>query len=179
MLIVMKHACPAYGPDAPPEQWLLGDDGHEAARSLALALPSGALLASSVEPKARQTLEPAGTVSTDERFNEVWRDEPYEGDFRARRSAYVAGADHPGWEPRADVAARFASGIAHWTSAAGDRPLVIASHGMALTIWLTEAIGLDDPEAFWLGLTMPDPHIVDLAARTVTRLESPDLIRVQ
>jgi hypothetical protein len=61
----------------------------------------------SQEPKARQTLEPAGTVHSDERSNEVTRDEPYEGDFRARRRAYVTGTDHANWEPRGHVVARF------------------------------------------------------------------------
>ncbi|HWS33186.1 MAG TPA: hypothetical protein VN408_10640 [Actinoplanes sp.] len=59
------------------------------------------------------------------RFNEVVRDEPYRGDCRARRIAYLAGTDHPGWESREQVVARFSAGIEHWRRFAGARPLVV------------------------------------------------------
>ena len=95
-LFLVRHAMPAFGPDVPAAAWELSSQGWSAARALARALPVEALLVASREPKARQTLEPAGSVQTDERFNEVTRDEPYEGDFRTRRRAYVTGTDHAG-----------------------------------------------------------------------------------
>ena len=171
MLILVRHAAPAYGADVPPEQWELDSaTGRPAAQALALLLPAGACLVSSREPKARQTLEPSGPVTTDERFNEVVRDEPYEGDFRTRRRAYVNGVDHVGWESRADVIARFGAGVDEWLHTAGARPLVIASHGMAIALWLTASIGLADPGAFWSELQMPDRLEVDLSDRTVRRI---------
>ena len=51
--------------------------------------------------------------------------------------------------------ARFDAGIRHWRSEARGRPLVVATHGMAMTLWLT-ALGLEDPEAFWSDLRLPD-----------------------
>jgi hypothetical protein len=104
-LFLVRHAMPAYGPDVPAAAWELSSEGWCDARAFARALPAGALLIASREPKARQTLEPAGPVQTDERFNEVTRDEPYDGDFRARRRGYVTGTDHAGWEPRDQVVA--------------------------------------------------------------------------
>ena len=86
----------------------------------------------------------------------VISDEPFGGDFRARRRAYVAGAVPPGWEPHAEVAGRFDAGVRHWRTVAGDRPLVVASHGMAMTIWLTAAATVADPGAFWAALRFPD-----------------------
>ena len=169
MLMLVRHATPAFGPDIPPERWPLAPAGLAAAESLRQALPPGALLVSSEEPKARQTLEPSGPVTTDSRFNEIARDEPYDGDFRARRLAYVTGTDHAGWEDRMAVAARFAAGITSWLAASGDRPLVIASHGMAMTVWLTAAVGLDDPGAFWSDLRLPDVFTVDVSGRRVAR----------
>jgi broad specificity phosphatase PhoE len=160
---------PAFGPDVPDAAWELGDEGRGAARALARVLPAGALLVASGEPKARQTVEPAGPVRTDERFNEVVRDEPYEGDFRARRLAYVTGTDHAGWEARDRVTARFGAGVRFWAARAGGRPLVIASHGMALTLWLTSTVGLADPGAFWAGLRLPDLLAVDVTGKQVTR----------
>ncbi|GAA0903066.1 hypothetical protein Vau01_036940 [Virgisporangium aurantiacum] len=130
------------------------------------------MLVSCQEPKARQTLEPAGHVFTDARFNEVARNEPYHGDFRARRSAYLAGADHPGWEPREQVAARFDAGISHWHLRAATRPLVVATHGMAMTLWLADAINLADPPGFWDDIRLPDLFEVNLASRTADRVVS-------
>jgi broad specificity phosphatase PhoE len=91
---------------------------------------------SSPEPKARQTLEPCGKVIIDHRLVEVARVEPYDHDFRARRLAYVTGTDHPGWEPRAEVIARFDASIRQMLGYASDRRLVLATHGMAMTVWL-------------------------------------------
>jgi broad specificity phosphatase PhoE len=160
---------PVLGPEVPAAEWVLGDEGRADAAELVPVLPEGALLVSSAEPKAYQTVVPAGVVVRDERFNEVRREgEPWEGNYRELRRAYVEGADHPGWEARAAVAARFDSGINdHLTS---DRPLVVASHGMAMTVWLTERIGLPDPGEFWAGLRFPDAHGVDLERRAITRL---------
>jgi broad specificity phosphatase PhoE len=107
--------------------------------------------------------------ATDERFNEVTRDEPYDGDFRARRRAYLAGTDYPGWEPRDQVVARFTDGVRFWTAQADGRSLVIASHGMAMTLWLTAAVGLTDAGAFWAGLRLPDLLTVDVTGKQITR----------
>jgi hypothetical protein len=73
------------------------------------------------------------------------------------------------WEPHAELAARFAAGVRHWRTVAGDRPLVVASHGMAMTIWLAAAATLANPGAFWAALRFPDLLAVDLGESTVTR----------
>jgi len=141
------------------------------ARPTCRRLPVDAYLVASTEPKALGTVAPFGPVVTDPRFGEITR--PASGsseDWRELRLAYVEGADHPGWEPRSAVVGRFDSGINdHWVRAAG-RPLVVASHGMAMTLWLTARIGLDAPGAFWSSLRLPDVLAVDLVARTVARL---------
>jgi hypothetical protein len=82
---------PAHGAELPPHEWVLRPDGAAAARQLAARLPAGAHLVASAEPKAWQTLEPAGPLIRDPRLNEISRDEPYGGDFRVRRRAYVDG----------------------------------------------------------------------------------------
>jgi broad specificity phosphatase PhoE len=169
-LLLVRHAMPAFGPDQPSDQWELSAEGHAAAAGLARRLPPGAHLVASEEPKAWQTLTPAGAVIRDARFNEVRRKgEPYDGNFRELRQSYVDGVDHPGWEQRAQVAARFESGVADHLAVAGTAPMVIASHGMAMTIWLTARIGLADPGAFWAELRLPDLLEVDLTARTSRR----------
>lgn len=166
---------PAFGPDAPAHTWELSEEGLSAARSLCDTLRQEApeaLLAASAEPKAWQTLGPAdaaGAVRRDPRFNEVERVEPWGGEFRRLRREYVDGADHPDWEPRTDVAGRFDAAMAEHLDAARGRPLIVATHGMAMTVWLTARIGLPDPGAFWAGLRFPDAHRVDLAAGTAVR----------
>ena len=160
-LWLVRHAMPAHGPEVPAAGWELSEQGRQAAESIRGVLPAGALLVSSTEPKARQTLEPSGDVRTDERFNEIWRDEAYSADFRTARRAYVSGAEHPGWEKHVPVVARFGAGVRHWRAMAGSRPLVIASHGMAITLWLSATVNVTDPGRFWAGLRFPDVIEVD------------------
>jgi broad specificity phosphatase PhoE len=160
---------PAHGPAGSAAGWELSEQGRRDAESIRGVLPATALLVSSTEPKARQTLGPAGDVLTDERFNEIQRDEAYSADFRTARRAYVSGADHPGWERRAAVVARFDSGVRHWRALAGPRPLVIAGHGMAMTLWLSATVNIADPGGFWAGLHFPDVLEVDPDAALVGR----------
>jgi broad specificity phosphatase PhoE len=165
-LLLVRHAMPDASADTPPGEWQLTEAGAAQAAGLRCRLPAGALLVASTEVKAIETIAAA---HTDDRFDEVRRDEPFGGDFRARRRAYVAGAVPPGWEPHAEVAGRFDAGVRHWRTVAGDRPLVVASHGMAMTIWLTAAATVADPGAFWAALRFPDLLMVDLGESTVTR----------
>ncbi|GAA0552700.1 hypothetical protein GCM10010172_38930 [Paractinoplanes ferrugineus] len=109
-------------------------------------------------------------MRTDARFNEVTRDEPFHGDFRARRRAYVAGADHSGWERREQVVARFGTALQHWYVRAATRPLVIATHGMAMTLWPADAVGLADPAGFRDDLRLPDLFEINPITRTSTRV---------
>jgi broad specificity phosphatase PhoE len=177
MLFLVRHAMPVLDPEVPPEQWELDTAGRRGAESLKHVIPAEAVLVSSQEPKARQTLEPTGHVFTDPHFNEVARGEPYHGDFRARRRAYLTGTDHPGWEPREHVTERFDAGIKHWRTRVATQPLVVATHGMAMTLWLATAIDLDDATSFWTDLRLPDVFEVDLTARTLERVVSTQLIQ--
>jgi broad specificity phosphatase PhoE len=170
---------PALSPETPPEQWQLGPAGRRGAETLRHVIPPGAVLVSSQEPKALQTLEPAGQVFTDARFNEVSRNEPFHGDFRARRRTYINGANHPGWEPRQQVAERFDTGINFWHPRADPQPLVIATHGMAMTLWLAAIMDIVDPAGFWADLRLPDIIEVNLATRTFGRVVSTLLFQVR
>ncbi|GAA1976130.1 histidine phosphatase family protein [Catenulispora subtropica] len=176
MLILVRHAMPAFGPRTEPREWPLGENGRAAARLLALSFPKDAYLVASTETKAWQTLEAAGRVVVrDRRFDEIRRIEPWEGEYRELRRRYVDGDDHPEWEPRSEVAERFGDAIDDHRAAARERPLIVATHGMAMTVWLTARIGLPDPGVFWAGLRFPDALHVDLAAGTITRFLWPDV----
>src|SRR5215204_3767918 len=103
MLVLVRHAMPMVEPLMLPDRWVLGDEGRAAASRL--VFPEGARLVASGEPKAIQTLEHAGPVTSDMRFNEVRRVEPFGDNFREARRAYVDGVDHPDWEARDEVVA--------------------------------------------------------------------------
>jgi broad specificity phosphatase PhoE len=142
-----------------------------AAAALASVLPAGAYLAASTEPKAWQTLTPIGEPSRDRRFGEVSRlGEPWGGNFRELRRSYVDGADHAGWEPREHVTARFEAAIEEHLARAEQRPLVVASHGMAMTVWLTARVALARPGEFWAALRFPEVLRVDLSENVVTTI---------
>jgi broad specificity phosphatase PhoE len=168
MLVLVRHAMPVHGPETPARDWVLGPEGREAAQQLCARLPTGARLVASTEPKAMATIEPLGPVITDRRFDEIERVEAYGGDFRTQRRAYVGGVDHVDWEPRDDVVRRFDAGVAEQLAAADGRPVIVASHGMATTLWLTATIGLADPGAFWEDLRFPDAWVV--GGGTIERL---------
>jgi 2,3-bisphosphoglycerate-dependent phosphoglycerate mutase len=102
----------------------------------------------------------------------VRRHEEFSDDFRRLRRSYVGGATVDGWEPRLEVARRFAAAISEVTRLAGGRDVVVASHGMAMTVWLTAVLSLTDPGEFWSGLRFPDLLAVDLRAGAITRLDA-------
>jgi broad specificity phosphatase PhoE len=168
-MILVRHAMPVIDSETPPESWLLSPEGRSAAHGL--PLPAGAYLVASEEPKAYETLAPFGAVTLDARLGEVRREgEPFNGNFRELRLAYVEGADHARWEPRADAVRRFDAAVADHVAQAGSRPLIVGTHGMVLTLWLTARIGLPSPGPFWSELRFPDAYAVDLTARTAVRL---------
>jgi broad specificity phosphatase PhoE len=160
MLMLVRHAMPDFSPDVDAVRWPLSAEGRAAARRL--PLPGGALLVASDEVKGWQTLEHAGPVIQDSRFREVARVEPWDGPFRELRRSYVDGAALPDWERREDVAMRFEAGVVDFLVRAADRPLVVATHGMAMTVWLHARGCLRDPGEFWAGLRFPHLLAVDL-----------------
>ncbi|MBM2616151.1 histidine phosphatase family protein [Actinoplanes sp. LDG1-06] len=99
----------------------------------------------------------ARLVVVDAGFDEVRRPHEWRDDHRERARAYVEGTAHPGWEPHADVVARFGDAVARHTARAAGRPLVIGTHGMAMSCWLAATAHVTGPAGdFWAGLRFPD-----------------------
>jgi broad specificity phosphatase PhoE len=118
----------------------------------------------STERKAIETAEAladARDIAAFEEFREVrkpWFDEA--DDHRAAAARYLAGEALADWEPLAEAAGRFQAGIdAH----RGVEDLVIATHGIVMSAWLTTVADVPDPFRFWSELRMPDTWEVDLA----------------
>lgn len=172
-LILVRHAMPVVAADVATEEWPLTPEGCAAAAALGARLPGAAVWVSSTEQKAVETLAHArgdreGDLLADPRFGEVRRPgEPFGGDFRERRRAWVEGrldARHDGWELPEEAAERFGAGVA---AHAGSLPLVVVSHGMVMTAWMVATGRLARGAAageWWARLAFPDLVRVDGSA---------------
>lgn len=163
-VIIVRHAEPEILPDQSPASWPLSPAGRIAATALGRQIPDTALLASSGEIKAVETVclaaaaEPS-RIRIDDRFGEVHRPgEPFDGDHRARRRAWVEGrtdARHESWETPDQAAHRFQEGLGGVEADV----VVVATHGMVLTSWLVQ-LGRVRPGVaagdFWADLAFPD-----------------------
>jgi len=174
-LVLVRHAMPELDPAVPSTWRRLGEAGRAAARALRPLLPGSAYHVASDEPKAVQTLrELAGhhDVATDPGFAEVHHRYVWAADhgYRALAYAYLEGVCHEGWEPHALVAARFDAAVVRHAAAAGDRMLVVGTHGLAPTVWLASRMRVEpSPARFWAALRWPELIDVALTAGTASR----------
>jgi broad specificity phosphatase PhoE len=77
---------------------------------------------------------------------------------------YLGGRRLPGWEPQEEVAARFEAAVLD-AMRATDRPVVVFTHGQALTLWLQRLGAITDAVGFWSRLAMPDAVPVEVQTR--------------
>jgi broad specificity phosphatase PhoE len=154
---------------AHPTGWELDEAGRDTARHLAERLEVGegvGALVTSTEPKALGTAEEiAGVwevpVVADERLREAMR--PWIGPgYRAVVHRYLRGELPEGWEPHGDVARRVGAAVREATVRAGERTVVVVSHGLSLALHLGERLGPEfDREGFWSSLAFPDAWVLD------------------
>jgi broad specificity phosphatase PhoE len=79
---------------------------------------------------------------------------------------YLKGEVVRGWESREDVSNRIAQPK---SDIGASESLVLVSHGVFLTTWLDQEIGLDDPFLFWSDLRMPDAWEFDFHEKSLKR----------
>jgi broad specificity phosphatase PhoE len=164
----VRHAMPVVDDAVPSSRWHLDESGITAARALAKRLEVGdaiGRLASSTEPKA---LETAGAIAEewhavvveDPRLREA--DRPWVGaGYRGIAHGYLRGDQPEGWEPHAEVASRMAAAVDDALADARGRPVVVVSHGLALSLHLGDRLGAAfDRESFWSGLSFPDAWVL-------------------
>jgi broad specificity phosphatase PhoE len=179
-LILVRHAMPAVDPGVPSERWELGAEGRAAARALAAAHEPGYYVASD-EPKALQTVQEMSAgreVVPEPGLREVRRPYRWSDAYRIQARAYVDGVCHDGWEPHAQVVARFEAAVSRHAEMAAMRkqPLIVGTHGLAPTVWLASRLRLEPtPGDFWASLRFPDLVEVDLIAgrANVTGITAP------
>jgi broad specificity phosphatase PhoE len=174
-LYLVRHAAVAVRPDKPSAQWHLSPEGREAARALGDEPYWAGVSAvhTSCEPKAVATAQriaaPHGLpLRIDAGLREVER--PWvEGGYEDTVRHYFAGETLAGWEPPGDALARVRGAIERVTSLNEDA--AVASHGLALTLYLRDLLDLDADASFalWQSIRFPDVAIVDPAARRMER----------
>ena len=103
-----------------------------------------------------------GTLIVDARVTETRRPHVWEADFAQRVRAFLAGHDHDGWEPRHAVAGRFDAAVRDALASSHGAPVVVFSHGQALTLWLRSVGAVQDPAGFWSELRLPDAWTITL-----------------
>jgi broad specificity phosphatase PhoE len=163
-VIILRHAEPDIQPDQSPAEWRLSPTGRAAAAAVGQQRLCAALLASSGEPKAVETIRLAAgvqpaSIHIDDRFGEVRRPgEPFDDNHGVRRRAWVEGRSdtrHETWETPVQAAHRFQRGL---DGIDADR-VAVATHGMVLTAWLVSIGHVEAGSAageFWAGLRFPD-----------------------
>jgi broad specificity phosphatase PhoE len=177
-LILVRHARPRIEPDLAPPRWPLSDEGRVAAQALALRLAPlrPIVTVASTEPKAIETaqilvrglgLAVAADPAFDEHRREAWLFEadPSAVTARVRRVLAEPGASIDGAETGEAARARFAAGLA----AHAARPLLVASHGTVLSLWLADRLGMGAGE-LWSSLKTPEAFLFDGQGRLIDRI---------
>lgn len=171
-IVFVRHSAPHIDPARPARDWPLSAEGRALTVDLGKRLGpyAGAKVVSSPEVKARETasiLHDALEGSTLQEDPDLREHDRANLGFLPRADferGIAAVFDHPdrlafGDESGTDVRARFAAALARACPAPG-QPLVVVTHGTALTLHLSGLTDID-PIAFWRSLTMPMAMIVE------------------
>jgi broad specificity phosphatase PhoE len=144
-IFLVRHARPVVDPEVPASQWELAAGARAAARVLGALAGPGYYVASN-EPKALQTAQEIASgrpVAVEPGFSEVQRPGGWAADYQQQARSYLEGAVPDGWEPPAQVVARFGAAVARHTQIATARRqvLIAGTHGLAVTLWLASRSG--------------------------------------
>jgi broad specificity phosphatase PhoE len=177
-LYLVRHAAVTVRPEVPAERWHLSPEGRDGASALAEdpSWPDVALIYTSPEPKAVATAQRIAAphklaIAIERDLREVggrsWTSE----DYRAVVRRYLAGEAVAGWEPRAEALDRMHAAIDSIAQRHPDGHVAVVSHGLVLTLWLTDLLGLDAVGTLdlWNRIRFPDLAIVDPGARRLER----------
>lgn len=176
-LYVVRHAAVTVRQDVPPERWHLSPEGRAGASALGEdpCWADVALLYTSPEPKAVATAQRIAArnekpIAIEHALREVAR--PWtSGDYRELVRRYLAGDAVDGWEARAAALDRVRAAVDAIHECHADEDVGVVSHGLVLTLWLAELLGLDTAGTFglWDRIRFPDVAVVDPDARTLER----------
>lgn len=175
---LVRHAAVTVRADAPAEQWHLSPEGRAAAEALAEdpRWASVALVYTSPEPKAVATAQRIAArhglaIVIERDLREVdgraWTSE----DYREVVRRYLAGETVDSWAACDGARERIRSCIERIAAQQASDEIAIVSHGLVLTLYVSDLLGLDAAGAhdLWSRMRYPDAAIVDPQARQVER----------
>ena len=178
-LYLVRHAAVTVRRDRPPADWHLSPEGRAGVAALAdeSCWANVSRLCTSPEPKAVATAQRIAArhglpvvIERDLRETDgrAWT-EPARHRELVRR--YLAGEAVDAWEPRAAALDRVRSCIDAIVQRHAGEDAAVVSHGLVLTLWLTDLLGLDEAASHELSARMrlPDLAIVDRGERRVER----------
>lgn len=165
-LHLVRHGRSAVDPATPPHTWALDPSGLADVDALAASgrLPVGAVWFSSPEPKAVATAERLRGAPVDvvEALAEHRREPHWFADQDAFRAAVRRAFEDPAtsavpeWEPLARTRDRLLPAVRRILADHPETDVVLAGHGTAWTLLVSELTG-DPPDLeAWEALRMPD-----------------------
>ena len=177
-LHLVRHAAVTVRPNAPGPQWHLSPEGRAAAETLGEEPHWAELrgLHTSPEPKAVATAQRLAarhelSIGLEQDLREVenrgWVGEGYEDQVRR----YLAGETIASWEPRDAALRRVRACIDGIVERHQGLEVGVVSHGLVLTLYLTDLLGLAAAASHerWASIRFPDVAVVDPEARQLER----------
>ena len=172
-LHLVRHAAVTVRPDRSASQWYLSAEGRAAAEALAEEPHWANLrgLHTSPEPKATATAQRIAArhslpIRIEPDLREVERCTWVDAGYADLVRRYLGDEAVGDWESKAAAGRRVRACIdrivaKHRTSEVG-----VVSHGLALTLYLTDLLGLDGTAAYemWSRMSFPDVAVVDPVA---------------
>jgi broad specificity phosphatase PhoE len=177
MLYLVRHASVDPRPGQPSAIWRLSPQGRAGADALA-AEDCWAWLTrvySSAEPKAiataqRIAMRNALPLSIEPALGEVER--PWvDANYKAEARRYLSGELLEGWETRGAATARIQAAIHRIDASHAEADVAVVSHGLILSLYLSDLLALDDLRTaeLWNGIAFPDYAIVDPQGRALVQ----------
>jgi broad specificity phosphatase PhoE len=169
MLYLVRHASVDPRQEQPSAIWHLSLEGRAEANALAAkdCWASLARVYSSAEPKAiataqRIAMRNALPLSVEPDLGEVAR--PWvDADYKTQARRYLSGELLAGWEPRDTALGRVRSAIHGILAHHAEADVAVVSHGLVLSLYLSELLALDAPKTveLWDSIGFPDFAVVD------------------
>ncbi|MCH7697383.1 MAG: histidine phosphatase family protein [Chloroflexi bacterium] len=175
---LIRHAAVTPRPDLPGSRWYLSPDGRAAAEKLGEEPYWGELrgIHTSVEPKAVATAQRIAAanelpIRIERDLREVQGRAWVETGYAEQVHAYLSGNTPEGWEPLDDARARVRSCIDGIVGRHTDLSFGIISHGIVLTLYLSDVMELGPEEAtsLWKSIRFPDVAVFDPAKKRFER----------
>jgi broad specificity phosphatase PhoE len=177
-LVLVRHAQVTVDRRRAVADWHLSPEGRAAADALAREPVWDGVdaVATSPEPKAAATAQRiAAALSLPLRFEPDLREVEgrawVEGGYSELARRHLGGGEVAGWEPRAAALDRVRRCIDRIAAARPATAAALVSHGLVLTLYVSDALSLDASGAcdLWSRLAFPDVLILDTEARRLER----------